>query len=241
MSEVRECEQCGTRFVPRREHSRFCSAACRVAWNKEHKGHANVSPAALDWSLTAMAEATARLARIRLLGGSPALDAQHAAVAVSDATWWVTIVDATLVRYRPDSYDATLDALPASRQDEIEQALAGLRFVRNQMGIHLDPAEFIRVTRRVGRTGESEVTLTWNALQPPTSGNLSPSGQEWEHGRYLAYQERLAGRSVARTFMQAARFLRHAAGNAADATVIQDSLTGLAQPPVLAQPPAAAQ
>jgi hypothetical protein len=200
-----------------------------VAWNKEHKGHANVSTAALDWSLTAMAEATSRLARIRTLGSSPALDAQHAAVAVSDATWWVTIVDATLVRYRPDSYDATLDALSVTRQDEIEQTLAGLRFVRNQMGIHLDPAEFISVARRADRGGEPEVALTWNALQPPTTGNLSPSGQEWERGRYLAYQERLAGRGVARTFIVAARFLRHAAGNAADATVAQDSLTGLAR------------
>ena len=219
MSEVRQCEQCGTRFVPRREHSRFCSADCRVAWNKENKGHANVSTAALDWSLTAMAEATSRLARIRTLGGSPALDAQHAAVAVSDATWWVTIVDATLVRYHPDSYDATLDALPADQQEEIEQTLAGLRFVRNQMGIHLDPDEFIRVTGRAGGDGEPEVTLTWNALTPPTTGSLSPSGQEWERGRYLAYQERLAGQGVARAFTLAARFLRHAAGNAAEANV----------------------
>ena len=219
MSQVRECEQCGTRFVPRREHSRFCSADCRVAWNKENKGHSSVSTAALDWSLTAMAEATSRLARIRTLGGSPALDAQHAAVAVSDATWWVTIVDATLVRYHPDGYDSTLDALPADQQEEVEQTLAGLRFVRNQMGIHLDPAEFIRVTRHAGAGGEPEVALTWNALTPPAAGNLSPSGQEWERGRYLAYQERLAGQGVPRTFTLAARFLRQAAGNAAEASV----------------------
>jgi len=192
-----------------------------VAWNAEHKGHASVSTAALDWSLTAMAEATSRLARIRMLGGSPALDAQHAAVAVSDATWWVTIVDATMVRYHPDSYDATLDALPADKQDEIEQTLAGLRFVRNQMGIHLDPAAFIHVTHRAGAEGEPELALTWNKLELPTSGSLSPSGQEWERGRYLAYQERLAGRGVARTFTQAAGFLRHAAGNAAEANVAE--------------------
>src|SRR5581483_1786779 len=57
MSDVRRCEQCGTEFVPRREHSRFCSAECRLAWNKENARHAGVSVAALDWSLTAMSEA----------------------------------------------------------------------------------------------------------------------------------------------------------------------------------------
>jgi hypothetical protein len=109
--------------------------------------------------------------------------------------------------------------LPAGQQEEIEQTLAGLRFVRNQMGIHLDPDEFIRVTGRASGDGEPEVTLTWNALTPPTAGSLSPSGQEWERGRYLAYQERLAGQGVARAFTLAARFLRHAAGNAAEANV----------------------
>jgi hypothetical protein len=35
---TRQCEQCGTPFVPRREHARFCSAHCRAAWNREHIG-----------------------------------------------------------------------------------------------------------------------------------------------------------------------------------------------------------
>src|SRR5215472_5233298 len=106
MADARRCEQCGTQFTPRREHSRFCSADCRRAWNKEHVGTSSVSSAALDWSLTAMAEATRRLARARTT------DPRHAAVAVSDATWWVTIVDATLVRYHPGNYDCAMESQP---------------------------------------------------------------------------------------------------------------------------------
>src|SRR5215469_14727043 len=121
VGDLRICEQCGTEFAPRREHSRFCSPQCRLAWNSAHALHAAVSWAALDWSLTAMTEATSRLAR-------EALDPRHAAVAVSDAVWWVTIVDSTLVRYHPDSYDATLDEQPPLQRDEIEQTLEGLRY-----------------------------------------------------------------------------------------------------------------
>lgn len=38
MAEIRTCEQCGTAFVPQREHARFCAVACRAAWNREHMG-----------------------------------------------------------------------------------------------------------------------------------------------------------------------------------------------------------
>jgi hypothetical protein len=181
-----------------------------------------VSSAALDWSLTAMTEATARLARSRLSGAGPA--GAHAAVAVSEAVWWVTIVDATLVRYHPDCYDATVEALPPDQQQEIEQTLAGLRFVRNQIGTHLDPGEFICVRPDPGKRrpgghvpGNSDrraAALAWIPVAPPEDGDLSPSGQEWERGRYQAYTERLAGQGVARTFTLAARFLRHAAAAA---------------------------
>ncbi|HEX3963756.1 MAG TPA: hypothetical protein VHZ03_45140 [Trebonia sp.] len=202
MSDVRRCEQCGTEFAPRREHSRFCSAECRLAWNKANAGHSDVSGAALAWSLTAMAEATGRLARAR------SLDPRHAAVAVSDATWWVTIVDATLVRYHPGSYDAAMDARPPQQRAEIELTFTGLRYVRNQMGVHLDPAEFVAV---VPATRAGGASLAWRPLPPPEAAELSPRGQEWERGRYLAYQERLAGHSITRTFALATRFLRLAA------------------------------
>jgi hypothetical protein len=187
-----------------------------VAWNSHHARAASVSSAALDWSLTAMTEAAARLARSRPPGAGVTTEAV-AVVAVSDAVWWVTIVDATLIRYHPDSYDATMDALPAARQQEIEQTLAGLRFVRNQMGVHRDPGEFIGACPDSGNGEKRGGALTWSQLPPPAAGDLSASGQEWEHGRYLAYSERLAGQSVVHAFALATRFLRHAAASAAAA------------------------
>jgi hypothetical protein len=196
MVDIRACDQCGTEFAPRREHGRFCSADCRTAWNRGDSAQATVSLAAVDWSVTAMTEVTSRLAYPdgRALALLPT-----AATAVSDATWWVTLVDATLVRHEPLGYDAVLSSLPPQEREEIEQVLAGLRYVRNQMGVHISPADFLQ-----GKAG----TWAWSPLPEPAAEDLSPRGPQWERGRYLAYQEWLAGRSVTRTFTVAARFLR---------------------------------
>jgi hypothetical protein len=204
MVEVRACDQCGTEFTPRREHARFCSAACRLAWNRGDARQAIVSVAALDWAVNAMTEVTSRL------DAASALDLQHAAITVSEATWWVTLVDATLVRYFPGGYDAILDAQQAPRRAEIENTLAGLRYVRNQMGVHLDPDEFLCMAPD-GDAGEADLTWTWSALPEPFTGELSPRGQEWERSRYHAYQNWLSNRAIPDTFTLAATFLRMAA------------------------------
>jgi len=47
VADTRTCEQCGIVFTPRREHARFCSAACRVAWNQEHTGNPQAGAGAL--------------------------------------------------------------------------------------------------------------------------------------------------------------------------------------------------
>src|SRR5919201_172162 len=127
MEEARECEQCGAVFAPRREHARFCSARCRMAWNAAHAGVAAAPPVALDWSVTAMSDAAERLAR------AAARELPGAVTAVSEATWWVTIVDATLVRYHPGTYDTVLASRPPGYRQMTEETLAGLRHVRNQM------------------------------------------------------------------------------------------------------------
>jgi hypothetical protein len=62
VAEVRECAQCGTPFTLGREHARFCSARCRMAWNREHAGMAAAPVVAIGWSVTAMTEAAGRLA-----------------------------------------------------------------------------------------------------------------------------------------------------------------------------------
>jgi hypothetical protein len=215
MVDIRACEQCGTEFTPRREHARFCSAGCRMAWNRGDPRQATVSFAALDWSVNAMTEVTSRLEdnghKLGLL--------VTAATAVSDATWWVTLVDATLVRYQPGEYDATLESLRPAEREEIEQTLAGLRYVRNQMGLHIDPVDFLQARPATpgigslapGTLAPGELTWTWSVLPAPVIRDLTPRGQEWEYSRYQAYRCWLAGRPVSRAFTLAAGFLQQAA------------------------------
>ena len=152
VAEVRECAQCGTPFTPRREHARFCSARCRMAWNREHAGVAAAPAVAIDWSVTAMTEAAARLAA----GG---WEPPRLAAAVGEAVWWVTLVDATLVRYHPRDYESAL-ASTAVRRRKTEEALEGLRYVRNQLGRSVDPAEFIRPP-----DGDGGAAWTWRPLE----------------------------------------------------------------------------
>jgi hypothetical protein len=84
VADRRGCEQCGAVFVPQREHARFCSAGCRAAWNHEHLGDPAVDASALTWSVTAMSEATARLAGVTVWERSRAI------AAIEEAVWWIT-------------------------------------------------------------------------------------------------------------------------------------------------------
>ena len=56
-----KCEQCSAVFAPRREHARFCSARCRVAWNRLNASDSPAEGGALDWTITAMRETINRL------------------------------------------------------------------------------------------------------------------------------------------------------------------------------------
>lgn len=53
MADGWDCEQCGTVFEPRREHERFCSARCRIAWNRENTSGQHNGDTPLGWSVTA--------------------------------------------------------------------------------------------------------------------------------------------------------------------------------------------
>jgi hypothetical protein len=240
VADNRDCEQCGTTFAPRREHARFCSPRCRVAWNRQNAGDRPADASALDWSIIAMRDATDRVLRRRTSGGPQAF------ALISEAVWWVTIVDATLVRYHHDTYNAVLAGQAAPERVMIEGTLAGLRFVRNRMGYYADPADFIqpRHGRSAGShsepTGRGAVWIeergtsdegrrrlktapeasgkllaitawTWRSLPEPALASLPPRGQEWEMARYRAYQAQLRGRTMRETFGRAASFLRLAA------------------------------
>ena len=202
-AEVRECAQCGRAFTPRREHARFCSARCRMAWNREHAGVAAAPAAAIEWSVAAMAEACSRLA------AAGTWDSRRTATAVSETVWWVTLVDATLVRYHPRAYELALASVPARRR-RIEETLEGLRYVRNQLSRVADPARFIEAA-----AGDAP-GWTWRPLPPPVLEDFTPQSREWELSRYRAYQARLADRDLARTFARCARFLTDAAALASE-------------------------
>ncbi len=206
MVDTRNCEQCGTLFAPRREHARFCSARCRVAWNRQNASDRTAEVTALDWSLSAMRDATERLLRKRASGGPQAF------AMISEAVWWVTIVDATLVRYHPDAYNAVLAGQAAAERRLIEGTLTGLRFVRNRMGYHADPADFIQPQESHSARGAGPIMAwTWKSLPEPGLASLPPRGQEWEMTRYRGYQAQLSGHTMGETFGRAAAFLKLAA------------------------------
>ena len=205
--ETRECVLCGREFIPAREHARFCSARCRMVWNDEHAGVAAAPAAAIDWSVAAMTEAAARLSSSR------SWDLLALSEAVSDAIWWVTLIDATLVRYHPRNYEGAL-ADRSARRRETEKTLGGLRYVRNQLGRSADPASFIQPA-----SGDLAGRWTWRPLPKPDLANLGPRARRWELDRYRAYQERLAGRDITETFTWCAEFLTLAASLAGDAGI----------------------
>ncbi len=206
MGDTRSCEQCGTSFTPRREHARFCSARCRVAWNRRHASRPIPETSALDWSIIAMRETTARLLR------ADGWDRAHGFALISEAVWWVTMVDATLVRYRPDIHADVLAHQAAIQRRITEDTFAGLRFVRNRMGYDADPADFVEpLAPRPGAATPSVAAWTWKPVPEPALASLTPRGRDWEMGRYQAYQAQLAGRPVGETFSHAVAFLSLAA------------------------------
>lgn len=154
-----------------------------------------------------MADATDRLTKVT------ASDRPRAFAVVSEAVWWVTIVDSTLVRYHAEVYDLVLGGIGG--RERVEETLAGLRFVRNQIGQGVDHADFIQPT--CGQPdGEADRIggWTWSRQPEPACASLSPQGRAWEIARYRAYQARLAGHTVGQTFGEAADFLKTAADRA---------------------------
>jgi hypothetical protein len=202
MADTRYCERCGLLFEPRREHARFCSSRCRVAWNRDSTSDRRAEDSALGWSVIAMRDTTSRLARVR------ARDRPQAFAVISEAVWWVTIVDATLVRYHPDAYDAAMTAEPAGNRKIIEDTFTGLRFVRNWMGFCADPSDFIEPHYRADGSDDARVAKwTWLSIPEPELDLQSERGQVWEMNRYAAYEAQLAGHTVGDVFTRASEFL----------------------------------
>ena len=181
-----------------------------MAWNRAHTGDRGAEMNALQWSLSALRETAERLPRIR------ASDRARGFAVIGEAVWWVTIVDGTLVRYVPDTYDSVLAGQSPAERQLIEDTLAGLRFVRNQMGQDFDHVEFICPQEHAADPDDAPVTSwTWKEVREPAFSSLSPGGLDWELTRYRAYQTQLSGHTVGEVFSRAAAFLELAAAAAA--------------------------
>jgi hypothetical protein len=170
-----------------------------MAWNRQHAGVAATPDVAIDWSVTAMAEAAGRLS------AADGWELHRLAAAVGETVWWVTLVDATLVRYHPRSYAKAL-ADASVKQRKIEETLAGLRYVRNQIGQSADPVSFLQAA-----PDDVRADWIWRSLPEPSLDRLGARARQWELNRYRAYQARLAGHDIARTFTRCADFLAQAA------------------------------
>jgi hypothetical protein len=209
VADTRDCEQCGTSFALRREHARFCSPSCRAAWNREHAGDLKAGTSALQWSITAMSDTAGRLCQVT------AWDRPRAFAVIGEAVWWVTIVDATLVRHHLDAYDVVMARQAPAERQLIEETLAGLRFVRNRIGDEADLAEFIDPGDSGPDSGEEAITgWTWKPVPKPKLAPLSPRGRSWVIARYQAYQAQLAGHTIGETFTRTTAFLQLAAADA---------------------------
>jgi len=207
----RGCERCGAEFVPQREHARFCGVDCRAAWNRDHVGDPAVDASALAWSVAAMSEATGRLPGVKVW------DQPQARAAIEEAVWWITMVDATLVRHHPGVYDAVMAAQAPAERALIDQTLAGLRFVRNRSGRDAGLGEVI-ATVDPGAGNRRVTGWRWKRVPDPALASLPPSGQAWEMARYRAYQTHLAGHTIGETFGRAVAFLSLTGANAATIT-----------------------
>jgi anti-anti-sigma factor len=201
MAEVRNCEQCGAGFEPRREHARFCSALCRITWNRQHASGQPAGDTPLNWSVSALEDTANRLRK------AGTVNLPEALAVISEAVWWVTLVDATMVRYHHDAYDRALGGLDPAERKLTEGTFTGLRFVRNCMGYYVDPADFIQPQQQ-SLGGDAQVAAwTWRHVPAPATSTLRQRSRTWENSRYLHYRAYLAERPVGETINRTAGFL----------------------------------
>jgi hypothetical protein len=201
MADFRVCVQCEDLFAPAREHARFCSADCRIAWNRQNSGVPGTGDGVLEWSVAAMRDTTGRLLRTRSLSRPAGY------VMISEAVWWCTMVEATLVRYHPDTHAAALAMREALERRAIENTFGGLRFVRNRMGYKVDHGDFLEASGADGQI----TAWTWKQIPDEALSDLARHAKEWEQTRYRAYRTQLADRRIGDTFSQAASFLKETA------------------------------
>ena len=176
-------------------------------------GDLKAGASALQWAIIAMSDTTDRLPQVG------AWDRPRAFAVIGEAVWWVTIVDATLVRHQAGAYDVAMAGKAPDQRQLVEETLAGLRFVRNQIGSKADIGEFIDPGEAGPGTGDGRITSwKWRPVPEPSVASLPRRGQMWEMTRYQAYQTRLASHTTGEVFGPAAAFLKLAAAYASTIT-----------------------
>jgi hypothetical protein len=167
---------------------------------------------ALMWSITAMSDTTSRLSRVR------AADRPRAFAVIGEAVWWITIVDASLVRHHLQPYDTVMAGQHPAERQLIEETLAGLRFVRNRIGDEVDLAELIDPSwPGPGMENKPITAWLWKPAPQPSLESVSARGRAWEMSRYQAYKGQLAGHTIGEVFGRAAAFLKLAAADSPSA------------------------
>jgi len=195
VADTRTCEQCGASFVPRREHARFCSPACRAAWNSEHAGDLNAGPNTLQWSITAMNDTIERLSQVT------AWDRPRAFAVIGEAVWWVTIVDATLARHHLDAYDGVMagQAPPSAGGPSKPWPGSGSCATGSATKPTL-PSSSNPLIPAPDSDDRHIQGWTWKQVSEPKLTSPVLRGQAWEMTRYQAYQAQLAGHAIEETF-----------------------------------------
>ena len=226
MAGLQRCQLCGAVLAAGLDHAPFCSPRCRAAWNREGMGDAGT----LAWSVAAMSEATGRLALVRA-GALPL-----ALTALREAVWWITMVDATLVRHHLRIYEEAFEASGRAERFRTGQTLTGLCFVRDQMGTDADLAGVVD-TSASDAVGRRVTSWRWRRLSEPRPAGSPHDGRDRPAAGYRAYQGQLAGRTIGETIGLAVTFLTLTGASAASAVELRARAADIPRSEASSRPP----
>jgi hypothetical protein len=155
----------------------------------------------LGWSISAMNGSVDRLYK------AAGTDRPEALAIVTESVWWVTLVEASIQRSDQAAYNHTLLNLGPAERRAAEGTFIGLRFVRNWLGAHADPANFIQPEHDDDGGVAPVAAWTWTLLPTPELGKVSPRDRHADAVRYRDYCTYLARKPVGETITSAVAFL----------------------------------
>jgi hypothetical protein len=157
--------------------------------------------AGLRWSVSAMNGSIGRLYK------ATGTDLPEALAIVTEAVWWVTLVEASIQRSSQAAYNHTLLSLGSADRRATEGTFIGLRFIRNWLGAHADPANFIQPEHDDDGSEAPVAAWTWTLLPTPELGTVSPRDRHADAVRYRDYCTYLARKPIGETMTSAVTFL----------------------------------